>query len=209
VDTANQAASTAANWAMAAATFFSVLFVAVQAYYTRRLVDATVAAYLDGHILLSVVPYGGTGAVNLRLENVGAGYVEEVKLTFPSGLKGIGEDGIVDLSEGAIPREIGAMGPREKREWYLGFTGHPQWGELPKSVDYKIEYRRPVQSRAWFRRCEKRRAACRTGTLDLNTYTGSLLRAYTGLEDLRAELEHLRAEVKTLSGRSTGAARAT
>jgi hypothetical protein len=199
VQTASETAAMAANWGVAAATFLSVVFVAVQAYYTRRLVGATVAAYLDGNILLSVVPYGGTGAVNLRLENVGAGHVEDVKLTFPGGLKGIGEQGIVDLSEGAIPSNIGAMGPREKREWYVGFTGHSQWAELPKAVEYRIEYRRPGRTRGWLRRTTRQTVELRTGTLDLNTYTGSLLRAYTGAEDLRAELERLRAEVKALS----------
>jgi len=180
---------------MAAATLASALFVAFQACFTRQLVSTTTAAYLEGHILLSVVPYGGTGAINLRLENVGAGYVEEVTLSFPEGLMALGDDGLVSLSDaGMIPSQIGSMGPREKREWYLGFTGHPQWNELPKSVPYELSYYKGALpgERKWYRRKERRVHVKHKGMLHLDTYTGSLVRAYTGLEDLRVELQLLR-----------------
>ena len=181
----------------------SALFVAGQAFYTRRLVNATTSAYLDGRILLSVVPYGSNGAVNLRLENVGAGAVDAVNLLFPGGLVGAGDHGPIDLS-GVIPQEIGPMGPREKREWFLGFTGGTHWRGIPKSVPYELRY--SIRSHPGSR--SLRRAKCRvvthSGALHLDTYHGSLLRAFTSLEDLRLELQALRAELKKLADRLEG-----
>jgi len=186
----------------AAATFVSAVFVASQAYFTRQLIAATTSAYLEGHILLSLAPYGSTGAINLRLENVGAGQVEAVALSFPSGLMALGDDGPVDLcATGGIPLQIGSMGPHEKREWSLGFAGHPRWNELPKVVPYEVTYCRRTLPKNWYRWKAKKLVIGQKGTLHLGTYTGSLVRAYTGLEDLRAELQTLSTELKTIAQR--------
>jgi len=186
----------------AAAMFVSAVFVALQALFTRKLVSATTAAYLEGHVLLSVVPYGGTGAINLRLENVGAGYVQEVSLSFPCGLMAIGNGNLVDLADsGVIPGQIGSLGPHEKREWSLGFTGHPRWSELPKRVQYEVAYCKGVLPRKWYRWREKKLYVNHHGVLHLNTYTGSLVKAYTGLEDLRVELQALHTELKSIKER--------
>jgi len=189
--------------ASAVVAFLGVFFIAVQAFWTRKMVAATTRAYLEGQVLLSVVPRGGTGFLNLRLQNIGAGYVHDVTLSFPSSLQGIEDDKVVDLiSAGTVPLTIGDMGPHEKREWHLGFTGHPKWSQFPSKTNYVLLYSTSnLRFWRWLRFWipKKGRSVKHKGVLDIGSYKGSLLRAYTDIEDLRVEIQELTKAVRELA----------
>lgn len=173
-------------------TLLMAFFIYMQARWTRKAVETTTSAYLEGHLLLSLVPYGRSGALNLRLENLGAGKVDNVKIEFPEGLKGVDDGEIIDLvDKGRIPLQLGTLGPGGKREWFIGFAGHPKFKELPNQIAYNISYQKPSYERRWRRKKASPNREEQWGILNLSTYTGSLLCAYTTNEDLRIELEKI------------------
>ena len=178
----------------------SALFVAVQSIYTRKLVQSTTQAYLEGNLQVSLVPRGASGALNLRVENVGANTISDVKLAFPCGVKAVVEGKVVDIAKsGQIPLELGSMAPHEKREWHLAVTSEEAFEDLPRFIRYEASYGLPSRAR----RCSLRRNPKLrkiSGSLDTRSYRGSLIQAFVGSQDLLLELRKIS---KALEARSS------
>lgn len=160
-------------------------------------VRTTREAYLEGRILVRLRPRESSGFVNLRVENVGAGPVEDVKLTFPYGFPAVPDrQQQVDLSA-CIPKNLGTFGPREFREWNVGFMADRYGSSLPDVIPYALEYKVPraqwlraiplLDGRRWVR-----------GHLCFSAYKGVLLNPYVGLEDIHRELRSLTDTLKKI-----------
>lgn len=156
-------------------------------------VRSTREAYLEGKILVWLRPRESTGFFNLRIENVGAGPVEDVNIRFPQGFPAIPErQQQVDLSS-RIPSTLGTFGPYEFREWNVGFLADRYQSSLPDIIPYMLEYRVPrarLTRRIPFlsKRMGRRRVE---GQLYFSAYRGVLLNSYVGFEDLHRELRSL------------------
>lgn len=170
--------------------FFVAFFILWQAILSRSSVTAMKAAYLEGHLRLAIVPRGATGVLNMRLENTGHGAVEEVKLSFPLGLRVIGSNGVeLVVKDGSTVWELGSMGPAEKREWNIGFAGHEDFSKLGDTIEYILGYRR----------AGARKKATTKGSLALKSYLGTLVRAYADQEDVLQEIVKLTISVESLA----------
>jgi len=181
-----------ASVSAAGAAILSAFFIAFQSYYTRLLVKTTTQASIDGNIQLAVVPRGGTGALNLRVENVGAGTADNVEILFQEGLKGILGHGIQDVF-GPPPARVslGSMAPKERREWSLVLPEKAALDQLPELVPYKVSYEVPRASRLPCVRKTHGQRVTRSGVLDMQSYVGTVIRAYVGLEDIVKSIEDL------------------
>jgi len=151
-----------------------------QAHYSRKLVAATISSFVEGNVQLSLVPYGGQGALNLRVSNVGASVANDVLLDFPCGLLRTTDTGIENLVEsGLVPLDLGSLGPGEKREWFLLNTTHALFDELPRFLPYNVHYTVTTS----------RGPKISSGRFDLHSYRGSLVRAFVNLDDICRTLE--------------------
>jgi len=167
-------------------------------------VKTTREAYLEGRILVRLRPRESSGFFNLRIENVGAGPVEDVKITFPQGFPAIPDrQQQVDLSS-IIPNYLGTFGPGEFREWNVGFYADRYNSSLPDVIPYEIEYRCPrakllqaipclskLLQAIPFLRGERKVV----GQLCFSTYAGVLLNPYVGVEDIHRELKSIACEL--------------
>jgi len=158
-------------------------------------VKTTREAYLEGRILVRLRPRESSGFFNLRIENVGAGPVEDVKITFPQGFPAIPDrKQQVDLSQ-VIPNYLGTFGPGEFREWNVGFYADRYNSSLPDVIPYEIEYKCPrvklLQAIPFLR--GKRKVV---GQLCFSTYAGVLFNPYIGMEDIHRELKSIACELK-------------
>ena len=170
--------------------FVVALFILWQAFLSRASVAAMKKAYLEGHLRLAVVPRGATGVLNMRLGNTGHGAVEEVKLSFPSGLCVIGSHGVeLAVKDGSTVWKLGSMGPAEKREWHIGFAGHEDFAKLGNTIEYILGYRR----------AGARKETTIRGSLALKSYSGTLVRAYADQVDVLQEMEKLAKSVESLA----------
>lgn len=168
----------------------TAIFILLQALFSRRLVVATIASFVEGNVQLSLVPYDSTGALNLRVYNAGASAANDVQVEFPCGLLRTTSSRIENLVEsGQVPLELGSLGPGEKREWFLMNTSDALFAELPRFLPYEASYLVAT------RRKRKRTS----GRFDLHSYKGSLLRAYVGLGDLEKALKDCTAALILIS----------
>lgn len=166
--------------------FLQLLVVLVMVWEVR----STREAYLEGRIVVRLRPRESSGFVNLRIENVGPGPVEDVKITFPEGFPAIPErQELVDLSS-RIPQHLGTFAPREFREWNVGFFADRYERSLPDTIPYVVEYRVPCPHfMRWIpflsgkRRVEEK--------LCFSVYKHVLLNPYVGFEDIQRELRSL------------------
>jgi len=160
-------------------------------------VKTTREAYLEGRILVRLRPRESSGFFNLRIENVGAGPVEDVKITFPQGFPAIPDrQRQVDLAS-VIPTYLGTFGPGEFREWNVGFYADRYNSSLPDVIPYEIEYKCPrnklLQAIPFLR--GKRKVV---GQLCFSTYAGVLLNPYVGMEDIHRELKFIVRELRSI-----------
>ena len=177
----------------------AVLFMFLEIKTTRE-------AYLEGRILVSLRPRGSTGFVTLRVENVGLGPINEVRLTFPKGFPAKpNRETIIDLAE-HIPQELGTFGPREFREWNIGFFADLLNSPVPDKIPYVLEYQIPRMLGSKLSKLlhflplpafitGKQRVV---GELRFSGYRGVLLNPYTNLEDLVREIKRMQKTIQSL-----------
>ena len=162
-------------------------------------VRTTREAYLEGRILVRLHPRESSGFVNLRIENVGMGPVEDVKIMFPQGFPAIPErQEQIDLSS-RIPKCLGTFGPHEFREWNVGFLADRYQSSLPDTIPYVLEYRvsRPLLTQ-WIPFLRGRRRF--EGELCFSGYKRVLLNPYVGLEDLHRQIHSLVSALEKIQG---------